>query len=114
MTVQTMQGFRKFVSMLQKKTVKYLLSAHRLNRRLQSWMRMKRNYSLDDLGLEESGLEKLIKASYHLLGLISYLTAGEQEVPGMDDHKGNKSTTGGRKDPYRFRTWIYSCRGGKL
>ena len=44
MTVQTMQGFRKFVSMLQKKTVKYLLSAHRLNRRLQSWMRMKRNY----------------------------------------------------------------------
>ena len=35
---------------------------------------------LDDLGLEESGLEKLIKASYHLLGLISYLTAGEPEV----------------------------------
>lgn len=35
---------------------------------------------LEDLGLEESGLEKLIKASYHLLGLISYLTAGEPEV----------------------------------
>ena len=35
---------------------------------------------LDDLGLEESGLEKLIKASYHLLGLISYLTAGEDET----------------------------------
>ncbi len=35
---------------------------------------------LEDLGLKESGLEKLIRASYKLLGLISYLTAGEQEV----------------------------------
>ena len=35
---------------------------------------------LEDLGLTESGLEKLIKASYKLLGLISYLTAGEPEV----------------------------------
>ena len=35
---------------------------------------------LEDLGLKESGLEKLIKASYRLLGLISYLTAGEPEV----------------------------------
>ena len=34
---------------------------------------------LEDLGLEESGLEKLIKASYSLLGQISYLTAGEPE-----------------------------------
>ena len=35
---------------------------------------------LEDLGLKESGLEKLIKASYKLLGLISYLTAGEDET----------------------------------
>ncbi|MCI5586140.1 MAG: redox-regulated ATPase YchF [Lachnospiraceae bacterium] len=35
---------------------------------------------LEDLGLKESGLDKLIKASYHLLGLISYLTAGEDET----------------------------------
>ena len=35
---------------------------------------------LEDLGLAESGLEKLIKASYHLLGLISYLTSGEDET----------------------------------
>lgn len=35
---------------------------------------------LEDLGLKESGLEKLIKASYHLLGLISYLTAGPKET----------------------------------
>lgn len=34
---------------------------------------------LEELGIKESGLEKLIKASYHLLGLISYLTAGPKE-----------------------------------
>lgn len=35
---------------------------------------------LEELGLKESGLDKLIKASYKLLGLISYLTAGKQET----------------------------------
>lgn len=35
---------------------------------------------LDELGLKESGLEKLIKASYRILGLISYLTAGPKET----------------------------------
>ncbi len=35
---------------------------------------------LKELGLEESGLDKVIKASYKLLGLMSFLTAGEPEV----------------------------------
>ena len=35
---------------------------------------------LEDLGLTESGLEKLVKASYHLLGLMSFLTSGEDET----------------------------------
>ena len=35
---------------------------------------------LEDLGLKESGLEKLIRASYHILGLQSFLTAGEDET----------------------------------
>lgn len=35
---------------------------------------------LQDLGIKESGLDQLVKASYALLGLISYLTAGEPEV----------------------------------
>ena len=34
---------------------------------------------LEELGLTESGLDRLIAASYHLLGLISFLTAGEDE-----------------------------------
>ena len=40
-----------------------------------------REMFLADFGLKESGLDKLIKASYALLGLISYLTAGEKETP---------------------------------
>ena len=39
-----------------------------------------RKMFLEDLGLKESGLEKLVKASYHLLGLMSFLTAGEDET----------------------------------
>lgn len=46
---------------------------------------------LQDLGLEESGLEKLIKASYSLLGLLSYLTAGPIESKAWTIKKGTKA-----------------------
>ena len=46
---------------------------------------------LDELGLKESGLEKLVRASYHLLGLISYLTAGEPEVRAWTITRGTKA-----------------------
>lgn len=50
-----------------------------------------RKMFLEDLGLKESGLEKLIKASYKLLGLISYLTAGEPEVRAWTITEGTKA-----------------------
>ena len=46
---------------------------------------------LEDLGLEESGLEKLIAASYSLLGLISFLTSGEDETRAWTIKKGTKA-----------------------
>lgn len=46
---------------------------------------------LEDLGMDESGLDRLIKASYSLLGLISYLTAGEPEVRAWTIKKGTKA-----------------------
>ena len=46
---------------------------------------------LEDLGLKESGLDKLIRASYHLLGLISYLTSGEDETRAWTIKKGTKA-----------------------
>ena len=46
---------------------------------------------LEELGMKESGLDKLIKASYSLLGLISYLTSGEDETRAWTIKKGTKA-----------------------
>ena len=46
---------------------------------------------LEMLGLEESGLDKVIKKSYDLLGLMSFLTAGEPEVRAWTIKKGTKA-----------------------
>ena len=46
---------------------------------------------LEELGLSESGLEKLIKASYHVLGLMSFLTAGEDETRAWTIRIGTKA-----------------------
>lgn len=46
---------------------------------------------LEELGIEESGLDQLIRASYHLLGFATYFTAGEQEVRAWTFKKGMKA-----------------------
>ncbi len=46
---------------------------------------------LEDLGIKESGLDKLVKSSYALLDLISYLTAGEPEVRAWTIKRGTKA-----------------------
>ena len=46
---------------------------------------------LEELGLKESGLDRLTKAGYHLLGLISYLTAGKPEVRAWTITRGTKA-----------------------
>ena len=46
---------------------------------------------LEDLGISESGLDKLIKASYHLLNLISFLTTGEDETRAWTITDGTKA-----------------------
>lgn len=46
---------------------------------------------IEELGLEESGLDKLIRISYETLGLISYFTAGEKEVRAWTIKKGTKA-----------------------
>ena len=50
-----------------------------------------RSLFLQELGIEESGLDKLIKASYALLDLISFLTAGEPEVRAWTIKRGTKA-----------------------
>ena len=46
---------------------------------------------LAEYGLKESGLNKLIRAAYHLLDLVTYFTAGEKEVKAWTIHKGWKA-----------------------
>ena len=46
---------------------------------------------LEEMGLKESGLSRIIKKGYELLGLISYLTAGEKEVRAWTIEKGTKA-----------------------
>lgn len=50
-----------------------------------------RKLFLEELGLHESGLDRLIKAAYKLLGLITYFTAGVQEVRAWTIRRGTKA-----------------------
>lgn len=50
-----------------------------------------RQVFLDDLGIESAGLDKMIQASYKLLGLISFLTAGPKEVRAWTIKNGTKA-----------------------
>jgi GTP-binding protein YchF len=46
---------------------------------------------LESLGLAETGLDRLAHAAYHLLGLLSYFTAGEKEVRAWTIHRGDRA-----------------------
>jgi GTP-binding protein YchF len=63
----------------------------KLEEELSTLDREEREMFLSELGIEKSGLEKLIQKSYELLNLISYLTAGEKEVRAWTITKGTKA-----------------------
>ena len=57
---------------------------------------------MEELGLKQSGLDRLIQCSYELLGLISFLTAGSDECRAWTIKKGTKAPQGRGQDPLRF------------
>ena len=69
---------------------------------------------LEELNMSESGLDRLIKASYTLLGLISYLTAGEPEVRAWTITKGTKAPQAAGKIHTDFERGFYSCGSRSL
>jgi ribosome-binding ATPase len=69
---------------------------------------------LADLGLERSGLERLIHAGYDVLGLITYLTASEKEVRAWTVPRGATAPGGGRRDPLRSGARLHPGRGHPL
>lgn len=54
---------------------------------------------LEELGIEESGLDKLIRSAYNLLGLGTYFTAGVQEVRAWTFRQGMKAPSNSRNYP---------------
>ena len=62
---------------------------------------------LADIGLEEPGLNRLIRAAYKLLGLQTYFTAGVKEVRAWTIHVGDTAPAGGGRDPHRFREGLH-------
>ena len=62
---------------------------------------------LEMMGADKSGLDKLIIASYDILGLMSYLTVRRNRSKSMDYKKRDKSTKSGIKDTFRYRKRVY-------
>ena len=65
---------------------------------------------LEMMGADKSGLDKLIIASYDILGLMSYLTVRRNRSKSMDYKKRDKSTKSGIKDTFRYRKRVYKSR----
>ena len=75
----------------QREGASVMVVSARIEEELAQLDNQERELFLKELGLESSGLDRLIKASYSLLGLISFLTAGPKEVRAWTIIKGTKA-----------------------
>ena len=62
---------------------------------------------LEAMGLHEPGLDRLIRAGYDLLDLITYFTAGPKETRAWTVAQGRQGAAGGRRHPHRFRARLH-------
>ena len=69
---------------------------------------------LDAVGLAEPGLNRVIRAGYELLDLITYFTAGPKEARAWTITKGTARAAGGRRHPHRFREGLHPRRDDRL
>lgn len=83
--------FKKVAEYAKKEGAEILPVCARIEEEISEIDETERAAFLEELGLKESGLSRLIKASYSLLGLISYLTAGKPEVRAWTIKKGTKA-----------------------
>ncbi len=74
--------------------------------------RIRREY-LASYGLKESGLERLISATYSLLGLMSFLTAGEDECRAWTIPMNSTRGESRRRDPLRLRKEVHPRRSSQ-
>ena len=69
---------------------------------------------LEGLGLHDSGLDRVIRAGYDLLGLITYFTVGPEGGARLDDRARHQGAAGRRRDPRRFRARLHRLRNDRL
>ncbi len=74
-----------------KENAKVITLCAKIEEELTSLDKDERELFKEELGITQSGLEKLVTTSYDLLGLMSYLTAGEKEVRAWTINKGTKA-----------------------
>ncbi len=82
---------QKVRAFAQNENSKVLVICAKIEQELSELADDEKQMFLDDLGIKESGLERIIKVGYDLLGQISYLTAGEKEVRAWTIIKGTKA-----------------------
>lgn len=85
------ENVKKVKEYVEKEQAEVIPLCVKIEEELSSLEKDEKKEMLEALGLEESGLDKLIKASYQLLGLISFLTAGESEVRAWTIKNGTKA-----------------------
>ena len=82
---------KELKSYAEKENAEVLVICARIEEEIAHLEEDEKRMFLSELGIGESGLDRLIKASYKLLGLISFLTAGESEVRAWTIKKGTKA-----------------------
>ena len=69
---------------------------------------------LAGMGLKESGLDRMIRAGYDLLGLITYLDGRRKGSARLDHHQGHQGPAGRGQDPHGLRERVHPRRGVPL
>ena len=69
---------------------------------------------LEAVGLKEPGLDRLIRAGYELLHLVTYFTVGPKEARAWTITARHQGAAGRRRDPYRFRARLHSRRNHRV
>ena len=82
---------KKVIDYAKEEGAEYMVICAKTEEELTTLEDDEREIFLTELGLTESGLDRLVKTSYKLLGLISYLTAGEKEVRAWTVENGTKA-----------------------
>ena len=90
-TVDEIPNALKVKEFAESENSEFMMISAKTEEELTSLEEDEKQMFLEDLGISESGLDVLVKTSYRLLGLLSYLTAGEKEVRAWTIENGTKA-----------------------